>query len=175
MIVNLDGTGQRRLNPEGTKVVATVRAGRPMDWSPDGTSIAFAAIEGHLNLGRSAVYLVPADGGEPEQVTEHGEWVLSVDWAPTGSLILSGDSIGGTESMWTLDASSGQRRTLWTSTPADPACCGTWSPDGRLILFERGQPGRRDLWTMQADGTVLGQITRTPADYVWYSWTVETE
>ncbi len=175
MIVNLDGTGQRRLNPEGTKVVATVRAGRPMDWSPDGTSIAFAAIEGHLNLGRSAVYLVPADGGEPEQVTEYGEWVLSVDWAPTGSLILSGDSIGGTESMWTLDASSGQRRTLWTSTPADPACCGTWSPDGRLILFERGQPGRRDLWTMQADGTVLGQITRTPADYVWYSWTVETE
>ena len=175
MIVNLDGTGQRQLNPVGTKVVATVRSGRPMDWSPDGSVISFAAVEGDLDRGRSAVYLVPVEGGEPESVTEPGDGVQSVDWAPTGNLILSGDSTGGTDSIWTLDASSRERRTLWTSTPDNAACCGTWSPDGRLILFERGQPGRRDLWTMRADGTVVGQVTRTPADYVWYSWTVETE
>jgi Tol biopolymer transport system component len=175
MIVNLDGTGLRRLNRDGTKVVATVRAGRPMDWSPDGSRIAFAAIEGDLDLGRSAVYLVPAGGGEPARVTDPGESVLSVDWAPTGNLILSGDSTGGTESIWTLDASRGERRTLWTSTPGDAACCGTWSPDGRLILFERGEPRRRDLWTMDVGGTVVGQVTRMPADYVWYSWTVAKE
>jgi Tol biopolymer transport system component len=175
MIVNLDGTGQRQLNPEGTKVVATVRVGRPMDWSPDGSTIAFAATEGDLDLGRSAVYLVSADGGEAERVTGPGELVQSVEWAPTGNLVLSGDTTGGIDSIWTLDASSGEQHKLWTSTRADAACCGTWSPDGRLILFARGQPGRLDLWTMRADGTAVEQVTRLPADYVWYSWTVEIE
>jgi Tol biopolymer transport system component len=175
MIVNVDGSGQRQINPVGTKVVATVRAGRPMDWSPDGSRIAFAATEGNLDDGRSAVYLVSADGGAPVRTTDPQDWVNSVDWAPSGNLILSGDSTGGMDSIWTLDASSGERHTLWMSRPNDSACCGTWSPDGRLILFERGRPNRLDLWTMRADGTVVAQVTRTPADYVWYSWTVETE
>ena len=175
MVVNLDGTGMRRLNPEGTKVVATVRVGRPMDWSPDGSMIAFAATEGDLDLGRSAVYLVSADGGNARRATEPGERVQSVEWAPTGNVVLSGDTTGGIDSIWTLDVSNGQQHTLWSSTPDDVACCGTWSPDGRLILFERGQPGRFDLWTMRSDGTAIEQVTRMPADYVWYSWTVETE
>ena len=87
MVVNLDGTGMRRLNPEGTKVVATVRVGRPMDWSPDGSMIAFAATEGDLDLGRSAVYLVSADGGNARRATEPGERVQSVEWAPTGNVV----------------------------------------------------------------------------------------
>lgn len=175
MIVNVDGTGQRQINPVGTKVVATVRAGRPMDWSPDGLRIAFAATEGNLDDGRSAVYLVSTDASGPVRTTDPQDWVNSVDWAPSGNLILSGDTTGGTDSIWTLDASSGERHILWMSRPNDSACCGAWSPDGQLILFARGQPNRLDLWTMRADGTVVAQVTRTPADYVWYSWTVETE
>jgi Tol biopolymer transport system component len=175
MIVNVDGTGQRQINPVGTKVVATVRAGRPMDWSPDGLWIAFAATDGDLDDGRSAVYLVSADAGAPVRTTDPQDWVNSVDWAPSGNLILSGDSTGGMDSIWTLDASSRERRILWMSRPNDSACCGVWSPDGQLILFERGRPNRLDLWTMRADGTVVGRITRRPADYVWYSWTVETD
>ena len=56
-VVTLDGGEDRQVNPAGTKVVATVRAGRPMDWSPDGEQIVFAAIEGDLDAGRSAVFL----------------------------------------------------------------------------------------------------------------------
>jgi Tol biopolymer transport system component len=175
MVVSLDGTGQRQVNPQGTKVIVTAGVGRPMDWSPDGSTIAFAATEGDLDRGPSAVYRVPADGRGPGSVTATGGSVHSVEWAPTGDLILAGDTTDGMASIWTLDASSGERHVVWTSTPGDAACCGTWSPDGELILFERGEPHRRDLWTMRPDGTVVSRVTQLPADYVWYSWTIETE
>ena len=170
MVVNLDGTGERQLNPTGTKVVATVRSGRPMDWSPDGKTIAFAAVGGDLDAGRSAVFVVESDGGEPRRITDWGTWAISVDWSPSGDWILSGDSNDGLESLWLVNAGNGERRLLWISSEAEQACCGTWSPDGTLILFERGPSGRRDLWTMRADGTVAGQLTHAPADYAWYSW-----
>lgn len=175
MIVNLDGTGQRQLNPIGTKVVATVRSGRPMDWSPDGRRIVFAAVEGDLDVGRSAVFVVDADGGDPRVLTDWSSWTISVDWSPSSAWILSGDSNNSVESMWLVGADDGDQRVLWTSTSEDQACCGTWSPDGGLILFERGPAGRRDLWTMRPDGTVVEQVTRVPADYVWYSWARATD
>jgi Tol biopolymer transport system component len=171
MIVNLDGTGQRQINPPGTKVVATVRSGRPMDWSPDGSRIAFAAIEGDLETGRTALYVVPAAKSEPVRIGGTGTWALSVDWAPSGEQLLTGDRT----SIWATDATTGERADLWTSTETDRACCGTWSPDGTLILFERGPDGSRDLWTMSRDGTVVEQVTNVPADYVWYSWAAATD
>ena len=175
MVVNIDGSDQRQVNPPGTKVVATVRSGRPMDWSPDGSRIAFAAIEGDLNAGRSSVFVVPASGGTPVRLGDAEDWAVSVDWAPTGEQLLSGDRTGGVESIWTIDATTGERTDLWTSASDDQACCGTWSPDGALILFERGPAGARDLWTMRPDGSIVEQITRSAADYVWYSWAAASE
>jgi Tol biopolymer transport system component len=175
MVVNIDGTGQRQVNPPGTKVVATTESGRPMDWSPDGSRIAFAAIESDLNAGRSSIFVVPASGGTPVRVGDAEEWAVSVDWAPTGEQLLSGDRTGGVESIWTIDATTGERTNLWRSTSEDRACCGTWSPDGALILFERGPEGAHDLWTMRPDGSVVEQITRSPADYVWYSWAAASD
>jgi hypothetical protein len=169
-VVNLDGTGQGQVNPPGTKVVATAREGRPMDWSPTSETIVFAAVEGDLDGGRSAVFVANADGTDARRVSHWSTWALSVDWAPNGTWALSGDRVGGTESIWLLDMASGEQRTLWTSTSVDAACCGTWSPDAALILFQRGPTGARDLWTMRRDGSGVGQVTKKPADYIWYEW-----
>lgn len=169
-VVNIDGSGNRRVNPRGTKVVATVRVGRPMDWAPTGVTIVFAAVEGDLDAGRSAVYVANADGTDPRRISDWSTFALSVDWAPNGSRVLSGDRIGGRESIWLLDMASGEQRTLWTSTQTDAGCCGTWSPDASLILFQRGPTATRDLWTMLPDGVVAVQVTNEPADYIWYEW-----
>jgi Tol biopolymer transport system component len=169
-VVRLDGTDQRQVNPAGTKVVATVRVGRPMDWSPDGETIAFAAIEGDIDSGQSAIFLANAEGADARRISNWSTGTDSVDWAPLGSSILAGDATDGVDSIWLIDAESTERTDLWTSTASDAACCGTWSPDATLILFERGPAGGRDLWTMRTDGTIVDQVTDLPADYIWYSW-----
>jgi Tol biopolymer transport system component len=174
-VANLDGTGQLQVNPTGTKVVATARAGRPMDWSPTGETIVFAAVEGELDAGRSAIYVANADGTAARRVSDSFTWAVSVDWEPDGPWVLSGDPAEGTGSIWMLDVTSGERRTLWTSTEIDGACCGTWSPDGQLILFQRGATGERDLWSMRRDGTAVARVTDKPADYIWYEWGRATE
>jgi dipeptidyl aminopeptidase/acylaminoacyl peptidase len=52
-------------------------------WSPDGRWIAFIADRGD----KSQIYLIRADGGEAQQITDVEEGVSSFRWAPDGSRI----------------------------------------------------------------------------------------
>lgn len=169
-VVGLDGSGLRQLNPAGTKVHETATLGRPMDWSPDGTRIVFAVIEGPLNQGRSASFIVPASGGEPVRRSEWTTWDVSVEWSPNGDWILAGGIGSSNESIRIAGPDGGAERELWPAGSSDPACCGTWSPNGERILFQRGPTDRRNLWTMNPAGGDLTQITRLPARYIWYAW-----
>src|SRR5207302_6240664 len=52
-------------------------------WSPDGTSIAFAAeTEGGFGL-----LVVGASGGQPRQVIKHRGEIAAIAWSPDGSLL----------------------------------------------------------------------------------------
>jgi Tol biopolymer transport system component len=169
-VVDIDGSGLRQLNSAGTKVHETVTNGRPMDWSPDGTRIVFAVIDGPISEGRSASFVVPAAGGDPVRRSDWVTWDVSVEWSPTGEWILSGGAGPGNESIRIARPDGSAERVLWPVDATDPACCGTWSPGGDRILFQRGPIGTRDLWTMDATGGTLEQLTHVPAAYVWYGW-----
>ena len=52
-------------------------------WSPDGRWIAFAADRGD----KRQIYLIRADGGEAQQITEVKEGIKRFQWAPDGSKI----------------------------------------------------------------------------------------
>ena len=55
-------------------------------WAPDGTRIAFLRADG----GASQVWLLPADGGEPEQVTSLPLGAGAPVWSPDGTKIAFG-------------------------------------------------------------------------------------
>ena len=169
-IVGTDGGGLRQLNPPGTKAVATGKTGHPVDWSPDGRRLAFAAIEGRLADGRGAVFTVDADGGEPVRISDFGEWLVSVEWSPDGRWIAYGEVASGNESTWIAHPDGSAIRQLTGPGTSVQGCCATWAPDATRLLFQRGNEGGRDLWTIGVDGTVQDRITRSPASYVWYSW-----
>jgi WD40 repeat protein len=170
LVVESDGSGQRRLSPDGVLLSASTGAGRAFDWSPDARHLAFAATEGPGTAGRSAIFVVDVTGGDPAQVTDWGPRVVGVDWSPDGDWLLTGDAVAGAETIWRIRPDGRDRHDLWAAASGEAACCGTWSPDGRLVLFQRGASGARDLWTMDRDGVVQGQLTHDPGTFAGYDW-----
>ena len=119
------------------------------DWSPDGSSIAFAAAPaaiGFPELDRIEVprdvYVVPAAGGEPRVLLEGVAVPRGVVWSPDGKqLLVAGEIDGIPQVVVVVDAETGARR---------PVATGVfdwidWSPDGTSmagIVYTRGQPSR---------------------------------
>jgi len=99
--------------------------------SPDGRLVAFTVgvPDVAANRTRTQVYVVPAAGGEPKQITSGDASSTTPRWSPDGKRIafVTGGQI------WTMDAAGGDRRQVTgiSTGAADPV----WSPDGRLIAF----------------------------------------
>lgn len=70
-VMNVDGTGQTQLTSR------KVPCGR-VRWSPDGKDLAFVSFEGKY----PQLFIVPAAGGEPRQVTHLDGAVYFVQWKP---------------------------------------------------------------------------------------------
>ena len=106
------------------------RVGDPQ-LSPDGRLVAFTVgvPDVAANRTRTQVYVVPAAGGEPKQLTTGDATSTAPRWSPDGRRLafVTGGQI------WTMDAAGGDRRQVTTISTgaADPV----WSPDGRLIAF----------------------------------------
>jgi Tol biopolymer transport system component len=172
-IIGTDGSGLRQLNSTGTKAVANGTTGRPIDWSPDGRQLVFAAIDGPVEVGRSAVFVVGADGGDPVRISEFGTNLISVDWSPDGQWVAYGEVGSANELTWIAHPDGSAVRQLTGPGASLRGCCATWSPDGTRLLFQRFDGTDGDLWTMDVNGNALDQITHNPGVYIWYSWAPE--
>jgi dipeptidyl aminopeptidase/acylaminoacyl peptidase len=146
---------------------------------------------GYLDNGYTHLFVVPATGGTPRQVTR-GDWNVGYrgsglpggvgfTWLPDGrTLIVDGNDAADAERMYrrsnlyAVDLASGARRRLTSQE-------GNWSnpevsPDGRLIAFT-GQPAGAysyhtdDLYTIAPDGSGMtlrsAGLDRDPGGVVW--------
>ncbi len=143
---------------------------------------------GYLDMAYSHIFLVPATGGTPRQITK-GDWNAGPrgggggwDWLPDGkTIVVSGNDSPDAERMYqrsnlyAIDVASGAKRRL---TAQD----GQWSgpvvsPDGKLIAFQ-GFPAAgpssyhaSDLYTIAADGSGMmlrsPGLDRDPGDVAW--------
>jgi Tol biopolymer transport system component len=156
-----------------------------------GSFIYRADRNGYLDEGYNHLFVVPATGGTPRQVTK-GEWNVggrsngipggvAWDWTPDGrTIVFEGNDDPKAEmcyrcaNIYAIDVMGGAMRRLtpdagWWSNPSV-------SPDGRLIAFT-GAPASKDsyraltLFTMSIDGagrTPLTQaLDRDPASIQW--------
>jgi TolB protein len=89
-------------------------------WSPDGTSIVFAA--------GSRIYEVPALGGAPKLLTTSGDMP---SWSPDGKSIVFARASG----IWVQNLTTSALKQIDTAIAANAP---SWSPDGRRIAFVRG-------------------------------------
>ena len=102
-------------------------------WSPDGKQVAFVSnISGRRNL-----WLVPAEGGWPAQLTVSDQRQTSPAWSPNGKWIAYASDKDGNEQwdVFVVSQASGEVSNL-SNTPAISEEAPTWSPDGRFLAWE---------------------------------------
>src|ERR1700733_3367846 len=113
------------------KLYMTRQVGPPT-WSPDGKNIAFIS-----NMsGRNNLWLVPAEGGWPVQLTVSDQRQSSPAWSPDGKWIAHQSDYDGDEQwdIFLVSPTTGKVVNL-TSTREIAETDPTWSPDGRYLAY----------------------------------------
>jgi dipeptidyl aminopeptidase/acylaminoacyl peptidase len=101
-------------------------------WSPDGKTIAFIC-----NIsGRNNLWLVPAEGGWPTQLTVSDQRQTAPAWSPDGKWIAYMSDYDGDEQwdIFLISPNTGQVVNL-TNTREIAEESPTWSPDGRYLAY----------------------------------------
>ena len=127
-------------------------------WSPDGTHLAIDASDvprrdpkqayritrrswrldgmGLIDDRQTDVYVVPATGGEPRRLTADDGVVSFLQWAPDGASVLYGTFGAGDDTEYairTVDAGSGEARTVTAGPLLVYTALAAWTPDGRIV------------------------------------------
>src|SRR5256884_1477470 len=146
---------------------------------------------GFMKQGFTHLFLVPAEGGTPRQLTA-GHWNVGArfdglsgrvgyDWTPDAKTLVfdglrdtTGDDQYRVSRIYALDVATGAIRTLVSRAGywADPAV----SPDGRTVAFtgyDSSEHTHRtsDLYTIGIEGSGMRDVSRTldrdPGDLTW--------
>jgi Tol biopolymer transport system component len=108
---------------------------RPMEaylprWSPDGKQLAFF---GHPPGEPWQIYVMPAAGGTPEQVSHKGINLADPNWSPDGNSLIFGENSGSNQgsAIYVLDLKTRNTSKLPGS---DGYFSPRWSPNGRYVV-----------------------------------------
>jgi Tol biopolymer transport system component len=121
----LDGSNVHRLTHLGRGDAAFAA------WSPDGQSIAFLSGHGQGNIGVKAMWVVPADGGEPRRLTGETDWVGPPHWSGDSRWIYFHSRLSGRHQIWKM-TSSGEHPVQITKNGGFDA---QESPDGKYLYY----------------------------------------
>ena len=185
-VMEVDGNNQRRLtnNPN---------LDTHPSWSPDGKRIAFMSDrDGHVNilggLLNYEIYVMDADGGNPQNLTNDPNSDSSPSWSPDGKRIVfasnrDGNRDGNRENyeIYVMDTDGNNQQRLTDNDFYDTH--PSWSPDGERIAFISRRDGHfigefglsSEIYVMDADGKNTRRLTNNRKDDWAPSWSPDGE
>ncbi len=152
-VMNADGSNPRRLTDlPGAEWNA--------HWSPDGTSLIFAA--GEIGSEKAGIFRIGVDGGEPQPLLVDDFSNDAPDWSPDGTQIAFSSNREGNRDIFVMNAEGSDIRKVVDTGLND--YLPDWSPDGlQIAFFAADWPSvRQDIYTVDADGSNLLNLTNTP-------------
>jgi uncharacterized repeat protein (TIGR01451 family) len=145
-----------------TQLTVSATDQRPA-WAPDGSLIVFDS----NRSGNRDLWLMPAAGGTPVQMTTSLQVDQHSDWSPASDLIVFSAAVtaGANEDLYVIPRGGGTP-TLLASDPSAADRFPSWSPDGSGIAFAKGD----DIYVIPATGGTPVQVTTDPGVDTHPSW-----
>ena len=177
-VMDVDGKNQRRLTNHPDNDLSP-------SWSPDGKRIVFFSNrDGHVHvihgLPAYEIYVMDADGGNPQNLTNNPFDDRNPSWAPDGKRIVfqsnrDKDNPQNYE-IYVMDADGGNQQNL-TENPNEDQY-PSWSPDGKRIVFSSAREGHfigefgitDEIYVMDVDGGNQQRLTENRVYDEWPSW-----
>ncbi len=157
----IDGSQRLQLSP------ATLHASLPR-WSPDGKRIAFMCSQPNQP---ERIFIVDADGGAPQQITNGKDGAYDPTWSPDGNSLAFGRNL--LQGSRNLDIEVLNLATHETSVLPDSEGLWSprWSPDGRYISALSADV--RTLLLFDCHSRKWTQLAK--ADFGYPAWSGDSE
>ncbi len=146
--------------PETVNTGPETRVNNDHGFSPDGSQ--FAISDQSQPDHQSRVYLLPAGGGAPRQLTAVGPSYWH-GWSPDGTTIVFCGSrldpkLGKANyDVYSVPAAGGPETRLTSDPGLDDG--PEYSPDGKFIYFNSERTGKMQIWRMHPDGSAQEAVT----------------
>ncbi len=121
--------------------------------SPDGKEFV---ISHHASDGKSMIYILPSEGGEPKLVTQLGPSYWH-GWSLDGKTLAYCAERNGEYDVYTIPIEGGEETRLTNVPGLDDG--PDYSPDGKYIYFNSVRTGQMKIWKMKTDGSEQTQVT----------------
>ncbi len=151
-VVNADGTGLTRLEPEG----------RDPNWSPDGQQIAFTAHHFEKGLAIAVMY---RDGSDVRLLTTYEARDQRPAWSPDGQQLAFVSDRDGNREIYVMNSDGNDQRRLTYHEAQDWG--PVWSPDGRHLVFTSDRSGQNGIYVMNSDGSNQTRLMAADAPGRW--------
>lgn len=123
----------------------------------DGTLLGISDHTEHPD-NQSLIYVLPAEGGTPEQVTTEAPSYLH-GFSPDGEYLVytAGRDIAEHLDIYKIPRKGGKEIRLTDAPGLDDG--SEYSPDGKYIYFNSSRTGTMQIWRMKPDGSDQEQLT----------------